>query len=87
MPVPRDSCTDPSLGYLSRREMQQGHGVVRRQEIVTPGYVTSDDWGTDGDDTKHAKIPEYPLPRYWQAQANFPKDKEPEFVDLVFYDQ
>jgi hypothetical protein len=68
MPVPRDSCTDPSLGYLSRRE-------------------TSDDWGTDGDDTKHAKIPEYPLPRYWQAQANFPKDKEPEFVDLVFYDQ
>lgn len=66
--------------------MRQGHGVVRRQETVTSGYVTTDDWGTDGDDTKHTKIPEYKLPKYWQAQANFPKDKDPEFVDLIFYD-
>ncbi|KAM0453973.1 hypothetical protein ACHAO4_004721 [Trichoderma viride] len=86
MPVPRDSCTDPSLGYLARREMQQGHGVVRRQETVTSGYVTTDDWGTDGDDTKHTKIPDYPIPKYWQAEANFPMGKDPEFVDLVFYD-
>lgn len=86
MPIPRDSFTDPSLGYLTRREMRQNHGVVRRQEIVTPGYTTTDDWGTDGDDTKHSKIPEFPLPRYWQAQANVPKDKEPAFVDLIFYD-
>ncbi|KAM0515744.1 hypothetical protein ACHAPE_005823 [Trichoderma viride] len=86
MPIPRDSCTDPSLSYLSRREVQQGHGVVRRQETITSGYVTTDDWGTDGDDTKHTNIPEYPIPRYWQAEANFPKDKDPEFVDLIFYD-
>ncbi|PTB36439.1 hypothetical protein M441DRAFT_61918 [Trichoderma asperellum CBS 433.97] len=86
MPNLRDSCTDPSLGYLTRREMRQNHGVVRRQEAVTSGYVTTDDWGTDGDDTTHTKIPDYQLPRYWQAQANWPKGKDPEFVDLIFYD-
>ncbi|KND92269.1 Uncharacterized protein PB2B2.06c, partial [Tolypocladium ophioglossoides CBS 100239] len=48
MAVPRDSCTDPTLGYLSRREQREERGVVRRQEAVVPGYVTSDDWGTDG---------------------------------------
>ncbi|KAH6604232.1 hypothetical protein Trco_007678 [Trichoderma cornu-damae] len=86
MPVPRDSCTDPSLGYLTRREMRESHGVVRRQEIVTSGYVTTDDWGSDGDDTEHSHIPNYSLPGYWQAQANFPEGKDPEAVDLIFFD-
>lgn len=67
--------------------MHQGHGIVRRQEVITSGYVTKDDWGTDGDDTKHTNIFEYPIPRYWQAEANFSKGKDPEFVDLIFYDQ
>lgn len=86
MPIPRDSCTDPSLGYLTRREMRQSHGVVRRQEVVTSGYATTDDWGTDGDDTEHTGIPNYSLPGYFQAQANFPEGKDPEVVDLVFFD-
>ncbi|GFP59425.1 secreted protein ARB_01864 [Trichoderma asperellum] len=33
-----------------------------------------------------AKLPDYQLPGYWRAQANWPKDKDPEFVDLIFYD-
>ncbi|KAL7947301.1 Metallo-dependent phosphatase-like protein [Trichoderma barbatum] len=86
MPVPRDSCTDPSLGYLTRREMRQSHGVVRRQEVVTSGYATTDDWGSDGDDTEHTGIPNFPLPGYFQAEANFPEGKDPEVVDLIFFD-
>lgn len=48
MAIPRDECTNPTLGYMSQRDVAETHGTVRRQEIVTPGYVTSDDWGTDG---------------------------------------
>lgn len=48
MPTPRDECTDPTLGYLSRRDLHEPRGVVRRQEAVVPGRVTSDDWGDDG---------------------------------------
>ncbi|KJZ77027.1 hypothetical protein HIM_03348 [Hirsutella minnesotensis 3608] len=85
MPVPRDSCTDPTLGYLSRRDLREGRGVVRRQEPVTPGYVTSDDWGLDGDDTQHSEISSHDIPNYWEARAAFPKDgSRPEKVDVVF---
>ncbi|POR39355.1 Uncharacterized protein TPAR_00423 [Tolypocladium paradoxum] len=87
MAVPRDSCTDPTLGYLTRREMREFRGVVRRQEVVVPGYVTSDDWGTDGDDTAHSKIPNYRIPSYFEARVSFPKDgSSPDKVDLVFFD-
>lgn len=48
MEMPQDECTNPTLGYMTRREMRERRGVVRRQEVVNPGYVTSDDWGTDG---------------------------------------
>lgn len=48
MSVARDDCMDPMLGYMDPSEGVQSHGVVRRQEAVVPGYVTTDDWGTDG---------------------------------------
>lgn len=48
MPLARDECTNPSLGYMTRRELREPRGVTRRQETVTSGYVTSDDWGNDG---------------------------------------
>ena len=48
MPVPQDECTNPTLGYMSRRDLREARGVVRRQETVVPGYTTQDDWGTDG---------------------------------------
>ena len=48
MAMPRDVCTDPELGYLSKREYEENRGISRRQETVVPGYVTKDDWGTDG---------------------------------------
>lgn len=46
-----------------------------------------DDFGTDGDDTIHSKVPNYPQPEYLQANASFPADHSvPATVDLVFLD-
>ncbi|KAF5138624.1 Secreted protein [Metarhizium anisopliae] len=33
---------------MSRRDMREPRGIVRRQDAVVPGYTTEDDWGTDG---------------------------------------
>ena len=53
---------------------------------MTAGYTTTDDFGTDGDDTPHSKIPNYDLPVYVQGNASFPATGEPTSVDLVFLD-
>lgn len=88
MAVPQDECTNPTLGYLSRRELRskEPRGPIRRQEVVTPGYVTTDDWGSDGDDTLHTEIPFYRMPGYYESRGGFPDEGEPEVVDVVFYD-
>lgn len=44
-----------------------------------------DDFGTDGDDTPHSKIPAYPQPNDLQANGSFPVDgSDPKTVDLIF---
>jgi hypothetical protein len=58
----------------------------RAAPVLTPGYVTSDDFGTDGDDTPHSTIPDYDVPVYVQTNASFPATGEPTTVDLVFLD-
>ncbi|KAK2609196.1 hypothetical protein QQS21_002278 [Conoideocrella luteorostrata] len=50
------------------------------------GYTTKDDVGTDGDDTVHKALPFYSVPNCIQSEINFPKDGEPETVDLVYID-
>lgn len=80
-----DDCVDPTLGQLG--QMGVDGGVFRRQESVTPGHVTTDDWGEDGDDTEHSAIPSFTMPKYWEARASFPANgSEPERVDVVFVD-
>lgn len=50
-------------------------------------FVFIDDLGTDGDDTIHSKIPQFPQPNDLQANASFPADGSlPKTVDLVFFD-
>ncbi len=46
----RDACVNPLVGPLSPLEMRDGpmlRGITRRQ-AETPGYTTTDDFGTDG---------------------------------------
>jgi hypothetical protein len=82
----RDSCIDPTLGAISPSTDLKPRGVTRRQQVVTPGYVTTDDFGTGGDDTPHSAIPDYDVPGYVQGEGGFPTGAAPTTVDLIFLD-
>ncbi|CAG8983912.1 hypothetical protein HYALB_00006879 [Hymenoscyphus albidus] len=78
------TCADP---ILSSTATLKTRGIHRRQTSVTLGYVTSDDFGTDGDDTVHSKIPNFRQPNYIQGNGSFPVDgTTPAVVDVVFFD-
>jgi hypothetical protein len=87
----RDTCIDPPLTHHytgATKRSKQGGRLIRRQSTApTPGYTTTDDFGTDGDDTPHSKIPNFSQPNDLQANASFPLDGSlPKTVDLVFLD-
>lgn len=66
-----------------------GGRIIRRQSTTsnTPGYTTTDDFGTDGDDTIHLPIPYYSQPNYFQTNVSFPADGSlPATVDVIFLD-
>ncbi|KAG4440478.1 hypothetical protein IFR05_004013 [Cadophora sp. M221] len=87
MPQLRDSCQDPTLDFISGHNGRRDLGVTLRQRVVTPGYTTVDDFGTEGDDTPHSHIPEYPIPKYVQGLGGFPSDgTDPNVVDVIFLD-
>ncbi len=90
-----DGCIDPtSYGASNTENSKQGlrsRSITRRQAPsslrLTPGYTTTDDFGTDGDDTPHSAIARYSLPENVQANASFPTNgTQPKTVDLVFLD-
>lgn len=79
-----DSWDDPA-GFtgqkvLSRREVQDPVGML------TPGYTTKDDFGTDGDDTQHSTIPHYEPPAYVQGNVTILNSagQMPEYYDVVY---
>ena len=88
-----DSCVDAVAdnfgameSRLTPRSTPMTRGKHRRQtSTLTPGYVTKDDFGTDGDDTIHSAIPNYPQPQYVQANGSLPTSA-PAAVDLIFLD-
>lgn len=85
----RDICVDPPLSHshLTARSHLGGRILRRQSTAATPGYITKDDFGTDGDDTVHSAISYYSQPNDVQANASFPIDgSEPGAVDLVFLD-
>jgi hypothetical protein len=87
----RDICIDPPLththGALNKKSLPSGRVIRRQSTTPSPGYTTTDDFGTDGDDTMHSNIPYYSQPNDLQANASFPTDgSTPETVDLVFLD-
>ncbi|TGJ83897.1 hypothetical protein E0Z10_g4861 [Xylaria hypoxylon] len=92
MPVERDICVDPLVEPLNeiKRDGELWsslRGVTRRQVVdLVPGYTTTDDWGTDGDDTAHSMIPYYDIPDFFQGAAGFDENGEAGVVDVVFVD-
>ncbi|KAF2397990.1 hypothetical protein EJ06DRAFT_480977 [Trichodelitschia bisporula] len=84
--VDQEICVDPPVVYdrLGKRSIS-GPRLTRRQDVVSAGYTTTDDFGTDGDDTAHSSIPNYPQPNNVWGNASFPTDGSvPKTVDLVF---
>ncbi|CAD0022310.1 unnamed protein product [Aureobasidium pullulans] len=69
-----DSCIDPPVtrDNLITKRSYPGGRIIRRQTTTTPGYVTTDDFGSDGDDTVHSKIPYYSVPNFFQANGSLP---------------
>ncbi|KAI3323308.1 Metallo-dependent phosphatase-like protein [Xylariaceae sp. AK1471] len=92
MPVERDICVDPIVEPRSEIKRDENllnslRGVTRRQTVdLVPGYTTTDDWGTDGDDTAHSQIPHYSIPDFFQGAAGFDANGETDVVDVVFVD-
>ncbi len=84
--IERYSCLDPTLGAVSTTTDLKFRGISRRTQVVTPGYVTTDDFGTDGDDTPHSPIPNYSVPQYVHGEGGFPTGTTPTAVDLIFLD-
>ena len=86
----RDICLDPPVTQdhmHSKRSYAGGRTIRRQSTTLTPGYTTSDDFGTDGDDTPHSKIPYYSQPNDFQANGSFPTNGSlPATVDLIFLD-
>ncbi|KAI9814197.1 MAG: hypothetical protein M1827_003363 [Pycnora praestabilis] len=85
----QDNCLDPPIthDHLSARSYAGGRTLRRQSTALTPGYTTTDDFGSDGDDTPHSKIPYYSQPDDLQANASFPTNGSlPETVDLIFLD-
>lgn len=81
-----DSCIDPTLGHIGAATDLKPRGVIRRATTLTSGYTTTDDFGTDGDDTIHSAIPFYSTPNYFQGNASFPTTGTPDTIDLIFLD-
>lgn len=85
-----DACPDASLGIMSSEGILKSRSFTRglhRRQSLSPGYSTTDDFGTDGDDTPHSSIPGYPQPVYIQSNGTFPTNgSAPATVDLIFLD-
>ncbi|KAJ3566755.1 hypothetical protein NPX13_g7018 [Xylaria arbuscula] len=92
MPIERDICVDPLVEPRSEIKRDSAlqdslRGITRRQVVdFVAGYTTTDDWGTDGDDTAHLEIPHYEIPDFFQGSAGFGDNGEADVVDVVFVD-
>ncbi|RAK72629.1 metallophosphoesterase family protein [Aspergillus fijiensis CBS 313.89] len=53
---------------------------------LIPGYTTTDDAGTDGDDTVHSPLTFYRVPNCIQSLVSPTASDQPETVDLVYID-
>lgn len=91
--VPEDDSVSKSAVGSGNLAGQVPLGVENHQKPhITPGYITLDDAGDDGDDTIHSPIPFYRVPNCIQASipassnSSYEDDTTPEIVDLVYID-
>lgn len=76
----------PPIKSLVQDDGQKPLSGPEDKPDLVGGYTTKDDIGTDGDDAIHSPINFYVQPNCIQSEIDFPKEGEPEKVDLVFTD-
>lgn len=76
----------PPIKSLTQNDGQKPLSGAEDKPDLVGGYTTKDDIGTDGDDAIHSPINFYVQPNCIQSEIDFPKEGEPEKVDLVFTD-
>lgn len=91
IPFEFDLCVDPIVAPLMTRygtsHVHAFEAVTRRQVVdLVPGYTTTDDFGSDGDDTTHSPILYHNLPQYYQGAAGFGPEGCTGVADVVFVD-
>ncbi|KAI0128403.1 Metallo-dependent phosphatase-like protein [Xylariales sp. AK1849] len=91
MPIERDICVNPIVAPLGARDVLDHdhlHTAVTRRQVVdlVAGYTTTDDFGTDGDDTAHSQIPQYDIPDFFQGEGGFGEGGCTDTADLIFLD-
>ncbi|KAI1259335.1 ser/Thr protein phosphatase family [Xylariaceae sp. FL1019] len=88
IPIERDICVDPIVEPRSEIRRDQGSAGISRRQVVDlePGYTTTDDFGSDGDDTAHSAIPYYSIPDFFQGAAGFDENGQADVVDVIFVD-
>lgn len=87
-PHQRYTNVEPQLDVLTQDVMQMVYpriiDSVSDMGKLSKGYVTFDDFGNDGDDTKHKGVVNYPLPNVVQSLTL--KRRNPDaIVDVIFY--
>jgi hypothetical protein len=85
------SCRDPAESSAIPSTVRDQEVLDIKKPVLTPGYTTKDDAGTDGDDTIHSQINFYRVPNCIQAIVNPASDgvptqppEAPATVDIVY---
>ncbi|KAE8157432.1 Metallo-dependent phosphatase-like protein [Aspergillus tamarii] len=84
-----DLTFDDSLALDSTNYLKDQTSLLRNdysKPSIIPGYTTTDDEGSDGDDTIHSSISFYRVPNCIQALISPKVSAAPETVDLVYID-
>ncbi|KNG84733.1 Ser/Thr protein phosphatase family [Aspergillus nomiae NRRL 13137] len=84
-----DIIFDDSLALSSTNYLRDQAPLLRNDHFepsIIPGYITTDDEGSDGDDTIHSPISFYRVPNCIQALISSKESAAPETVDLVYID-
>ena len=83
------------VGHLSNDLQIPLTAEAMEASPLTPGYTTTDDAGSDGDDTLHSRIKFHRVPNIVESRTGFPASTgsmkwstsiEPQTVDLVYGD-
>ena len=82
--------------YQPSEQMRLGKAHTYDDKDLTPGYTTTDDGGSDGDDTIHVPITFFRVPSCLETRIDFPPTSasathssdsvEPVLIDLIYVD-